>query len=379
MRLSFIAFAFHLAIATAGAAEQGIPITTPELRGAVQPQIAVSLEGVTHVVFGKDNAIYYTRSGGSAAFDRPTRVAEVDQLALRMRRGPRIAASDSRVLITAISRADGNLYAWISADGGKTFRKEPPLNLTAKSAEEGMHALASNGHGHVAVVWNDNREKKMEVWARFSTDGGETWGEERVVYSAPSGPICPCCHPSVAFAPNGEIAVMWRNALNGSRDMFIRTTGDFGKTFSPAQKLGEGTWKLEGCPMDGGNLTFTPEGKWITTWRREGTLYTAPIGAPEERLGEGKQPVIAYAGDERFLFWEQNGALMMQRGEGQSEILAAQGAEPSAVGHGLEVTVAWEAGAAGADGLCVAHFSRSPKRGASIQPAPQAPPAAQAP
>ena len=52
----------------------------------------------------------------------------------------------------------------------------------------------------------------------------------------------------------GRVAVMWRNWLNGSRDMFAALSSDGGKTFATAQKLGSGTWKLNGCPMDGGSI-----------------------------------------------------------------------------------------------------------------------------
>ena len=39
-----------------------VEIIPPELRGAVQPQVAVSPGGRIHVVFGKDSAIFHTAS-----------------------------------------------------------------------------------------------------------------------------------------------------------------------------------------------------------------------------------------------------------------------------------------------------------------------------
>jgi hypothetical protein len=62
----------------------------PELRGAVQPQVAVAPSGRIHVVFGKDTAIYHTASANGRSFSAPVKIGELEKLALRMRRGPRI-------------------------------------------------------------------------------------------------------------------------------------------------------------------------------------------------------------------------------------------------------------------------------------------------
>ena len=157
----------------------------------------------------------------------------------------------------------------------------------------------------------------------------------------------------VAHPPTGEIAIMWRNALNGSRDMHLCTTRDGGESFTAAQKLGEGTWKLEGCPMDGGSVTMAPDGKWITAWRRDSKLFLNEIGQAERSFAEGKQPVIAYAGKDRLIVWEENAALKLQDASGKTTTLAPVGAGPCAVSGPRFATIAWEAGPAGAAGLFV--------------------------
>jgi hypothetical protein len=57
-RLLLAAAVVSLLTATVGATP--IEIVPPELRGAVQPQVAVAPSGRIHVVFGKDNAVYHT-------------------------------------------------------------------------------------------------------------------------------------------------------------------------------------------------------------------------------------------------------------------------------------------------------------------------------
>ena len=231
-------FAFIAAAATIAAAP--VEIIPPELRGAVQPQIAVAPSGRIHVVFGKDNAVFHTTSPDGRAFSAPVKIGELDKLALRMRRGPRITATDKLVLVTAISHADGNVHAWTSADTGKTWKESGPLNTTPKSAREGLQALAGDGRGLVAAVWLDMRGKGTEPWCRVSRDGGATWGAEVSIYQSPDGHICECCVPTVAISPTGEIAAMWRNWLGGSRDLYLATSRD-GRTFTTAQKLGTDT------------------------------------------------------------------------------------------------------------------------------------------
>ena len=329
-------------------AGDAVEITTPELRGAVQPQLAVAPSGKTSVVFGKGNAIYYAGDDGRLQFSPPVKVGEVEKLALKMRRGPRVAATDRLILVTAISHADGNVHAWTSSDGGKSFVSRPALNTVAGSAREGMMGLAGDGTGNVAAVWLDLRGAGTQLWGRFSSDGGTTWGAERMLYTSPDGHICECCHPSVAFAPGGELVVMWRNWLKGARDLYAITSKDKGATFSPAQKLGEGTWTLNGCPMDGGSLAAGPDGKWRAVWRRENSLFTHPWGAAETRLAtDGRQPVIGFAGKEPLMLWEQGKGLQLQEASGKVSRFAEVGSG-AAIASGRDwATIAWEVGEGG--------------------------------
>ena len=339
--LAFIALATTLAAAP-------VEILLPELRGAVQPQVAVAPSGRIHVVFGKENAIYHTTSPDGRVFSAPMKVGELEKLALKMRRGPRITATDKLVLVTAISHADGTVHAWTSADTGATWKEAAPLNTVPKSAREGLQALAGDGRGLVAAVWLDMRGKGTEPWSRVSRDGGATWADEVSIYQSPDGHICECCVPTVAISPTGEIAAMWRNWLGGSRDLYLSTSRD-GRTFSPAQKLGVGTWKLNGCPMDGGSLAFAPAGNWLAVWRRERTVFASETTAAEKQLAANAvQPIAAYAGKTPLILWEAGGSLMLQRGTGSPARFAENAAAASIVSGPETTVIAWEAAAGSA-------------------------------
>src|SRR5688572_19919172 len=70
-----------------------VEIIPPELRGAVQPQVAVSPDGRIHIVFGRNDAIFYTSSPNGRMFSPSVKVGALEKLALRRRRGPRVAAT----------------------------------------------------------------------------------------------------------------------------------------------------------------------------------------------------------------------------------------------------------------------------------------------
>jgi len=324
-----------------------VPLAPKDLRDALQPQLAVAPSGKVHVVFGAGNSIYYTGSADGRAFGAPVKVAQLEKLALRMRRGPRIVATDDVIAITAISHTTGTLHGWTSTDGGMTWRDNGALNTVAKSAREGMHGMAGDGRGIVALTWLDLRSGGMELWNRVSRDGGRIWEAEARVYASPDGHICECCHPSVAIGPKGEIAAMWRNWLGGSRDMWAAISTDGGKTFPQPQKLGTGSWPLKGCPMDGGALTYDSTGALATVWRREGSVYSATPGAAETLLAaSAQQPVISRGKSGMVIAYEKGGEVMLTTA-GQLAKAIAKGRAPALASNAAGVCyLAWE----GADG-----------------------------
>lgn len=80
---------------------------------------------------------------------------------------------------------------------------------------------------------------------------------------------------------------MFRNWLNGSRDLYLMTGDKKNERFDKPTKLGFGTWVLNACPMDGGGLIHTGE-KIITVWQRDGKIYLASPDNPEKKLGTGR-------------------------------------------------------------------------------------------
>lgn len=304
------------------------------------PQLAAG-PSLVALAYGEGKAIYFTASHDRGrTFSTPVKVVEAAVLPLSRHRGPRIALSRNTIIITAVAGSapdvgphahglpsDGDLLVWRSTDDGRTWSAGKPINDVRGSASEGLHALAADGTGVLLAVWLDKRDPKgTEVYASRSTDEGATWSKNVALYRSPDGSVCQCCHPSAVLAPDGRALVMWRNALGGARDMYLATSQD-GLKFSTPVKLGDGTWQINACPMDGGGLAASRE-TTLTAWRRESSIFVAEPGRPERRVGTGKDVAVALNGRSEYAAWS-NGAKVEFWHDGAVSLLSPAGAFPT--------------------------------------------------
>jgi hypothetical protein len=328
------------------------------VRDARQPQAAIDRDGAIHVVFGSGDSIYHAASDDAKAFGPPVKVASEGKLSLGMRRGPRIAIARGAIVISAIAGErgggrDGDLLAWRSTDGGKSWSSSTRVNGVAGSAREGLHAMAAGEQGRVYSVWLDLRGGRTEILGSGSEDGGASWSQNKRIYRSPSGSVCECCHPSVAFGPHGTLYVMWRNSIDGLRDMFLVKSPDGGATFGQPRKLGAGSWTLDACPMDGGAIAVAPGQKITTIWRRERQVFTADSSDQETLIAQGEQPWCVATADGPYLAWlsDRPGDLWLSSpGSRLPAKVAADASDPMLAaapgGHG-PVVVVWETGGRG--------------------------------
>jgi hypothetical protein len=309
---------------------------------ARQPQMAVAGSTVD-LAFGAANAVYFSSSSnGGKTFSEPVKVAQAESMLLGRHRGPRIAAMTRSIVITSVMGKAGDLVAWRSADGGKTWSTGVVVNDVPRSSNEGLHALASDGRDRVFAIWLDHRGGHgTKLYGSLSMDGGATWSKNVLVYESPDGTICECCHPSLAFDASGEILAMWRNSLAGSRDLYLARSRD-GVHFSKAEKMGEGTWKLNACPMDGGGVVATKNGL-TTAWRRESEIFLSSPGREETRIGPGKDVSIAGGKNGVYAIWSSPAGIQLLAPGKQASAIAAAGAFPTIVAlPGGGAVAAWE-------------------------------------
>ena len=298
-----------ITVASTGLAGEPITIATGQAGLAPkQPQAAIGTNDTVHLVYGVGNTVFHSRSTDQGiSFDKPKEAFRVSNLALGMRRGPRVAVTKDALVVTVIGGKqgkgkDGDLQAWGSTDEGTTWNGPVNVNDAADSAREGLHGMAAGADGSIWCVWLDLRDKRSEVFASKSIDGGATWQANVCVYRSPDGNVCECCHPSIAVGEKA-IHVMFRNSLGGNRDMYFVTSEDGGETFSPAKKIGQGAWKLNACPMDGGMLAVNLKGEVESVWRRNGEVFAVSSGGKEQSLGRGEQPWIANSKSGAVIVW----------------------------------------------------------------------------
>jgi len=324
---------------------------------AREPQLAASGSTVA-LTFGAGAAIYFTVSHDSGrTFSAPVKVEQASNVLLTHHRGPRIAISGKTMVISAVASKtaspddhahaagpDGDLFVWRSTDGGKTWSHAIRVNDVPNAPNEGLHTLAADAKGNLFAAWLDHRSHHgAALYGARSADSGATWSKNFLVYKSPDGTICECCHPSSAFTPDGELLVMWRNWLDGSRDMYLARSRA-GAAFSPAEKLGMGTWKLKGCPMDGGGVVISRQ-RVFTAWRREGTVYLAEPGVPEIALGQGKDLAVAGGPKGAYVAWVSASTIQLRAPDAAPVTLSNDGAFPAiTVLSDGAVMAAWQEG-----------------------------------
>ena len=257
------------------------------LASGAQPRLSLDASGTVRLVFGRADSVFFSSLADGARFTEPMLVARVPQLHLGMARGPQLASSAHFSLVTAMDKL-GNLHCYQLSHATGTWQEKGMVNDKTGTAPEGLMALAADKQDHFYAVWLDVRHGKTNniCFAAFDPATG-TWSRNKLIYISPDGHVCECCRPSISVKGK-QVAIMFRNWLHGSRDLYLITSTDNGKTFGKAQKLGTGTWKLNGCPMDGGGLAITGNGNEHTAWQREGTVYYCQPGKPEVNIAKGR-------------------------------------------------------------------------------------------
>ena len=113
-----------------------------------------------------------------------------------------------------------NLVVAATKNGGATFRRTvAAAGVTRTSAPteetETISSLAADPSrrraSHLALTWADERSGYSRILVVTSVDGGAHWSAPVQVDPQPAGSTDEQDHPQVAFAPDGRLAVVWRD------------------------------------------------------------------------------------------------------------------------------------------------------------------------
>jgi hypothetical protein len=280
-----------------------------------------------YLVYGNGDSILFSASHDEGkSFSIPKLVHVLPGLAASHMRGPQIGVINDGLLITACTN-EGNIFSFLLNKTG-TLVKQARVNDADTMAKENLMSLSTDGDNAFAV-WLDVRNGRNEIYGSRSSDRGYTWSKNIRIYHSPDSSVCECCKPSVVISGN-NIYVMFRNWLNGNRDLHLITSNDGGETFGDAEKLGTGSWALKGCPMDGGGIAVD-KNRISTVWNREGKIYADRPGQPEIQLGEGRSCTVTSVDGRNVYAWVQNKQVVYvdhdnkkhTLGEGQLPVLRA--------------------------------------------------------
>jgi len=286
------------------------------LASGEQPQVTVDRQGVIRVIYGAEDKIFFaTSKDKGVTFSQPALVGEVNGMHLGMTRGPQLATSKDFSIITAMDKS-GNIQCFLLRHKTGKWEKIGNVNDVAGSAPEGLMAVAADDKNNFYAVWLDLRQSRRNNICFATLKNNNAWSKNTFIYTSPESHVCECCKPSIAVR-EGKVSVMFRNWLRGSRDLYLITSADGGKTFSEASKLGTGTWKLKGCPMDGGGLAIDKSDNIATAWQRERIIFYAEPGGAERKIGEGR--AVGMSGN--LVTWDNGSNLVAQRINGKQYVI----------------------------------------------------------
>ena len=282
------------------------------------PNIVKDNSGNFHLVYGNGDSVLYSYSSDHGkTFSAPSLISIIPKLAASHTRGPQIASTDNGLTVTACNEM-GDIFSFAKDQSGK-WSEGARVNDVDTVAKENLMALDGDGDNAFAI-WLDLRDKHNKIFGAKSMDGGKNWSKNMMIYASPDITVCECCKPSVQVKGN-NIYVMFRNWMNGNRDLYLIQSSDYGNTFGQAQKLGTGSWALKGCPMDGGGIVINKDGNPETVWNRKGVIYACEPGKEEKKLGEGKNCTIESVNGKNVYAWVEDGEIIILKPRGMKKNL----------------------------------------------------------
>jgi hypothetical protein len=233
-------------------------------------------------------------------------------------------------------------------EGGESIRQYPgeDKNMNWVVLDKEGNALKAKDMDSYQAFKDKNSKRKQpegKIYLAKSTDGGKNWSKSIEVYASPDGSVCECCMPTIRTDKNDKLYIMFRNNLMGSRDLYLAISEDNGNTFSRPVKLGQGTWKLNGCPMDGGDFRVISKEQIATVWQREGEVFLAKPGEKEIRIGKGRSPSIDSGNKGDYITYTAGDSIMLLRPESSNPIVLAKGVNPKTIriDQGNSMLIIW--------------------------------------
>jgi len=300
---------------------------TPD--GGFQPRLIVDEQGAIHLLYFKkrlrapnarEGNLYYRQyDNESNRFGIPVKVSSeaYNLQTFSIARASMAIDGEGRIHVVWY-RPKSNQYFYTRSNSERN-QFEPQRGMVAQFSE-GLDAgadVAALG-SRVAVVWgagNLSREYERTMFARFSDDFGESFGEEIGIGNTDLG-ACACCSMATDFAGQDNLQVAYRSAIDGiGRHMqllSIQFTGNeiSGGSYGPVGPLQE--WELSSCPLSTNDialdnnsqqwLVFETKSRIVQMKIAEDSVATA-VGEPFTSTRQ-KNPALAINQEgQRLIVW----------------------------------------------------------------------------
>lgn len=208
---------------------------------------------------------------------------------------------------------------------------EPARDLLGTAAGlDGGSSVASDREGNVYVAWHASKpgntlgEAGRAVFISHSKDEGRTFSEERPA-SLPDSGVCACCGIKVFAGNNGQLALLYRSALQmTNRDEILLLSRDYSRTFQLACR---DPWVVSTCPMSSASITaagqsilaaWESRGRcWFSRIDENATFVLKQVGSTEGIRSKHPVAIQNREGDILFVWtegtaWEKGGSVAWQ-------------------------------------------------------------------
>ena len=255
--------------------------------GGLQPRLVTAADGGVHLLYFKKrlsapsaregNLYYREYLREERRFGLPIKVSSTAfnlQTFAIARASMAIDGGGRAHVIWYLPRENRYLYARSDVQRLQ-FEEQRSLVSAYIEGVDAAADVAAEGN-QVAIVWGAgalSAEQERTVYARFSDDGGESFGAEQRVGNKDLG-ACACCSLAAEFDPQGRLSIAYRSAIDGvGRHMQWLTLhaetpslatanealrGDY----SPLQPLQE--WEMSSCPLSTNDFALDTNGEpWV--------------------------------------------------------------------------------------------------------------------
>lgn len=240
----------------------------------LQPRLIQSADGGVHLLYFKKrinrpaaregNLIYRGYDAQRGQFGLPVKVSSqaFNLQTVSISRAAMAIDGEGRIHVMWYLPREGEYHYSRSNPERTAFE---PLRSLVTEFTEGLDAggdVAAYG-SEVAIVWGAgelSREHERSMYARFSHDGGATFGPERMIANPDLG-ACACCSMAVDYLSDSEFLVAYRSAIDGvGRHMQVLRLQNANGEQSNARYMDLHPlqqWEATYCPLSTNDIGFS--------------------------------------------------------------------------------------------------------------------------